>query len=98
MSNLTQDQQLIKDIAELKQGQALQNQFNTKVIEPFIKKVELNMSQAPTRKEHDELRADFEVHRANAVTKAEFRIGMTVITVSLSVIIAILTIWEKIKG
>lgn len=98
MTNISQDQQLVKDIAELKQGQALQNQFNTKVIEPFIKKVELNISQAPTRKEHDDLRADHESLKQNTVSRAEFRLVTTIVTVTMGVIISGLTIWDKLKG
>lgn len=44
-----------------------------------------------------EAREAHEYLEQKAVSKTEFRIGVTTITVALSVIIAIITIWNNIK-
>lgn len=67
-------------------------------IEELTKAIKDMASDKADQKDLDLLKREFKEHKVNTVTKTEFRIGMTVITISLSVIIAILTIWEKLKG
>ena len=69
-----------------------------KNIERLTEAVENMASHKADQKDLEALAHNLEEHKLNTVTKTEFRLGMTVITVGLSTIIAILTIWEKIKG
>ena len=50
------------------------------------------------QKDLDALRTDFNAHKNNAVTKNEFRLVTTIVTVVMGTVIAALTIWEKLKG
>lgn len=49
-------------------------------------------------KKHDEDMLEVKALLVNAVTKTEFRLVTTVITTVMGLVIAGLTVWEKIKG
>lgn len=67
-------------------------------IERLTQAVENMASGKADQKDLDTLRADFEAHRSNTVTRNEFRLVTTIVTVVMGVIISGLTIWDKLKG
>lgn len=67
-------------------------------IEELTKAIQSMASDKADQKDLDKLARDFKEHKHNAVTKTEFRLVTTIVTVTMGVIISALTIWEKLRG
>ncbi len=66
-------------------------------IEELTKAIRSMSSDKADQKDLDILKKDLREHKANTVTKAEFRLVTTIVTTVMGFVIAGLTIWEKMR-
>ena len=66
-------------------------------IEELTKAIRSMSSDKADQKDLDKLSREVREHKANTVTKAEFRLVTTIVTTIMGFVIAGLTIWEKMR-
>lgn len=66
-------------------------------IEDLTRAVRAMASDKADQKDLEALSLDLKDHKANTVTKAEFRLVTTIVTTVMGFVIAALTIWEKMR-
>ena len=66
-------------------------------IEELTKAIQSMASDKADQKDLDKLSREVKEHKANTVTKAEFRLVTTIVTTIMGLVIAGLTIWEKMR-
>lgn len=66
-------------------------------IEELTKAIKDMANDKADQKDLDKLARDFKEHKHNTVTKAEFRLVTTIVTTIMGLVIAGLTIWEKMR-
>lgn len=66
-------------------------------IEDLTKAIRSMASDKADQKDLDKLSREVNEHKANTVTKAEFRLVTTIVTTVMGFVIAALTIWEKMR-
>lgn len=97
----TVKESLVEMRAEFRGFKALIDERTTRTnenIERLTAAVE-NMANAKAdQKDLDILKTELEAHKINTVTRTEFRLVTTIVTVVMGVIISALTIWDRLKG
>ena len=66
-------------------------------IEELTKAIKDMANDKADQKDLEALSLDLKDHKANTVTKTEFRLVTTIVTTVMGIIIAALTIWEKMR-
>lgn len=66
-------------------------------IEELTRTIKDMASDKADQKDLDKLSREVKEHKANTVTKAEFRLVTTIVTTVMGFVIAALTIWEKMR-
>ena len=66
-------------------------------IEELTKAIKDMSNDKADQKDLDKLSREVNDHKANTVTKAEFRLVTTIVTTVMGLVIAGLTVWEKMR-
>jgi len=74
------------------------NENTKQMLKDLSIKIDEDIKTKADKEYVEEMRKDLDTLANNAVTKSEFRIGIGVITITLSIVTAVIGLWKSLTG